>query len=318
MFRPLPQGCVCGGVHAVMEKLACALGWTRGLQLVLSGEPQWRPISHATAPLVGSTDLGKPSTRLRWASDFGWEQADGNADSKADSKAGSVAMGRRGCIRGRAQARATSIAYGVLLLVLVCVALACVLRWTARAHLSDMTRVLRTSDFIPSQSGTWIMAVSPADAQALDLSPVDVQLLGTLYVGLCRSNLTVMTEILKGAHVLVLHDRGWFYERFAAMRDTYRRGSSHRSARPQIGVPAGRSLKTLLAGTTDWHDSWFQLEGAQWSRLRPWDAFVHILNYFQYRITGRNVGPLGSSEYTDRHPLYLPFTTANPRARGDL
>ena len=198
-----------------------------------------------------------------------------------------------------------------------------------------------------SVNGTWVMDITPTQAQALDIHPVEAKLLGTLFVKLCHRNLTTMTDILKGAYVSVRGDRAWYYGHFAKMQDAYRRGSSHRSTREQVGVPEGNILKTLLTGTMKelsvgmsvgglvrmpedargsssdisgavWDgmspsdsDSWFQLEGAQWAPFhRPWDAFVHILNFLEYRITGRNVGPLGSSKFTDRSPLYLKFAAS--------
>lgn len=51
-----------------------------------------------------------------------------------------------------------------------------------------------------------------------------------------------------------------------------------------------------------------QFEGAGWDPFRrPFESFLHALNFIQYRITGRQVGPLGTSAFTDQRPVQLHF-----------
>ena len=78
-------------------------------------------------------------------------------------------------------------------------------------------------------------------------------------------------------------------------------------------MPEGSTLETLLTGEhhsveTGRPDStWFQLEGSQWNPWHhPWASLIHIVNYLEYVVTQRNIGPLGDSPYTEWNPLVLP------------
>jgi hypothetical protein len=115
-----------------------------------------------------------------------------------------------------------------------------------------------------------------------------------------------------------------------------RRRSSHTSSNTQYGLPAGELLQTLLLGEIEssdvqlWvrrqptlaspgcaahtvglaqgPDSWFQLEGAEWDPLHhPVRSLVHIINYFEYKATGRQIGPLCTSRHTDAYPIVMRF-----------
>jgi len=120
----------------------------------------------------------------------------------------------------------------------------------------------------------------------------------------------------RGAHTVVDNDGGWYHDFFTRLKGAYPRMSSHVSVLQQYGVPEGSTLETLLTGglrassaESGGVETWFQLEGAQWNPFhRPWQSVLHMLNYVQYKLTGRNVGPLGTSKYTDRDPLVVPFT----------
>ena len=35
------------------------------------------------------------------------------------------------------------------------------------------------------------------------------------------------------------------------------------------------------------------------------EYILHICNYFQFLVNGRNVGPLGTSLYRDQNPIFL-------------
>lgn len=61
-------------------------------------------------------------------------------------------------------------------------------------------------------------------------------------------SLTLMSEILRGAHIVVEEDRGAFYSWFTHMQDSYRRTSSHRSIVPMYGIDEGSVLRTILTG----------------------------------------------------------------------
>jgi hypothetical protein len=57
-----------------------------------------------------------------------------------------------------------------------------------------------------------------------------------------------MSEILRGAHVVIENDRGAFYSWFVRMQDSYRRTSSHLSTVPMYGIDQGSVLRTILTG----------------------------------------------------------------------
>jgi len=61
-------------------------------------------------------------------------------------------------------------------------------------------------------------------------------------------SLTLMSEILRGAHIVVEEDHGAFYSWFTQMQDSYRRTSSHRSIVPMYGIDEGSVLRTILTG----------------------------------------------------------------------
>lgn len=117
-------------------------------------------------------------------------------------------------------------------------------------------------------------------SQAIDLDPYDQELLGTIMVRICNcgcarqdtrnlsssspsasslppsippspprvDSLTLMSEILRGAHIVVEEDRGAFYSWFTHMQDSYRRTSSHSSIVPMYGIDEGSVLRTILTG----------------------------------------------------------------------
>ncbi len=57
-----------------------------------------------------------------------------------------------------------------------------------------------------------------------------------------------MPEVLRGAHVVVIGDHGWFHDYFSAAKGARNRTSSHYSHVGSIGVPEGHLLRTLLSG----------------------------------------------------------------------
>jgi len=154
--------------------------------------------------------------------------------------------------------------------------------------------------------------VTPSDRERLDLHPLECCLLGTVYYGLLRAASSSHMQFLSGAHMVVNATGelpvGTFYAIMTHMRGAYQRMSSHSSSVPQYGVPEGRILRTLLTGrqVDPPQRSWFQVEGAEWSPLKhPLDSLLHLLNWIRYKVTGLQVGPLGSSKFTDKNPLVV-------------
>merc|ERR1712083_570328 len=75
---------------------------------------------------------------------------------------------------------------------------------------------------------------------------------------------------------------------------------------PQFGIPEGKIINTVLIGTLGAKDTWFQLEGAQWDPFHDVPNSVkHCIDWAMYFLSGRQMGPLGSSIYTDKNPLIV-------------
>eukprot|EP01006_Ploeotia_vitrea_P036036 TRINITY_DN65959_c5_g3_i1.p1 TRINITY_DN65959_c5_g3~~TRINITY_DN65959_c5_g3_i1.p1 ORF type:complete len:599 (+),score=240.77 TRINITY_DN65959_c5_g3_i1:2-1798(+) len=206
-----------------------------------------------------------------------------------------------------------------------------VIRMRARARLSGLLATIESADFVRCSSSprvtqfcrmgsiksleylneTYTMQVQQASqADEYDLHPSEALFLGTVHIRVLNRSMPLMKEVLCGAHIVVDYShepdscRGWFYTFLTHMHDSYRRRSSHSSTRPQFGVPEGTVLQTLLigeGGRAARENTWFQLEGSQWHPMRhPFQSVVHAMNYVQYKLTDRQVGPLGTSYYTDR------------------
>ncbi len=136
--------------------------------------------------------------------------------------------------------------------------------------------------------------------------PLEVSLLGTMFVDISDRNITLFMNILQGAHVVMINDHSEYYQRFKHMVHAYTRPSSHYSKVQQYAIPQGTILTTLLTGTTASNETWFQFEGASWDPFRhPMESLIHILNYVEYVLLNEQIGPLGMSKNTDKHPLKI-------------
>jgi hypothetical protein len=111
------------------------------------------------------------------------------------------------------------------------------------------------------------------------------------------------TELFKGAYFL-LQDNGLYYLKWKGLPSLNSRMSSHHSITEQFSV-YGNTLSECLFGTRKINGepcTWFQLErySHAYTHLLP-----HALCFLQYRWTGQNVGPQGSSIYTEENPKIL-------------
>ncbi len=119
-----------------------------------------------------------------------------------------------------------------------------------------------------------------------------------------------MRDVLCGGHVLV--DDPALYDAWAFESVSHERLSSHhktvdKKTYPDIGM-RGAVVREKLHGRTA-GGTWIQLEktpAAMGSKKLPTMTDVmHLMDYFVYKITKRNVGPWGLSGVTERRPLYL-------------
>ena len=129
---------------------------------------------------------------------------------------------------------------------------------------------------------------------------LDCHVLGTLRHLLPRPTLC---HALQGAHVLLEKDVGQFYQWVRCLNGSYARASSHVSSVKVFAVEVANG--SLIAGFLDsTNSSWFQMEADAW---RPGRAFLpsmfHVLNFVYYAATDTQVGPYGTSRYTERRPL---------------
>lgn len=115
-------------------------------------------------------------------------------------------------------------------------------------------------------------------------------------------------EVLKGAH-LVIENKD-LSQKLKSDTETRKRISSHYRGQKEeeFGINLKSTADFLVGLNPDC--LWLQMENSKVSFEEGiiWGAVLavlHILDYIQYKITGKNVGPCGLSEYTESNPLKL-------------
>jgi hypothetical protein len=109
-----------------------------------------------------------------------------------------------------------------------------------------------------------------------------------------------LVSLFEGGHLLVPgHD---LLERWRELDGARPRTSSHyRGQGQQYGLP-GPFVHEVLFGPGPHDTTFVQLERAAPSHARHAE---HIADWVEYKVTGDNEGPYGSSPDTDRHPMEL-------------
>ncbi|CAJ1352859.1 unnamed protein product [Effrenium voratum] len=199
-------------------------------------------------------------------------------------------------------------------LVVLCV-LAVVVGVEIHQRSEPLEPLLRLLETVPAchdpNRATCIVDFNSFNVTKFDLRPPQPEkaLLGFMWIQVARRDVNVMREILCGAHLVLLRDRLQrlhgnlsSYDLLRNWPGAYKRMSSHRSDREQYGIPQGQILHTILLGDLGGH-TWFQFEGNGVDGVLSF--IMHMCNYFEYKITGRNIGPLGTSKYTDQSPLLI-------------
>eukprot|EP00933_Yihiella_yeosuensis_P059492 TRINITY_DN6081_c1_g5_i1.p1 TRINITY_DN6081_c1_g5~~TRINITY_DN6081_c1_g5_i1.p1 ORF type:complete len:316 (+),score=17.57 TRINITY_DN6081_c1_g5_i1:85-948(+) len=214
-----------------------------------------------------------------------------------------------GKVRRRWKCLSKCVVGGFLAVIIIRVAIDQVSR---RAMLSPLLSALRSSAVCHAPRYTnstqrWFpcdVVLDREESASFDLHPAENSLFGYIYVQLVDRNDSLMTEILSGAHAKVVVDnRKDVYKFLHNLPGAKKRISSHKSDSVQFGLPEGRILGSLLVG--GWKNStWLQLEAHPWGAIwDPVNNLGHICDYIQYKLTGRNIGPLGTSSHTDQNPL---------------
>jgi hypothetical protein len=139
-------------------------------------------------------------------------------------------------------------------------------------------------------------------------SPFEWQILFDLQNNLKLSDET-LREILSGAHIFIA-DNGLRASQWKSMTDdkgnlrAHLSVSSHPSNGPQFRVE-GELFQEFLFSTQEKDGktyTWFQLES---SPLTFGTVLPHTVDYFKYKITGKNQGPYGTSRHTHDKPIIL-------------
>ncbi len=117
----------------------------------------------------------------------------------------------------------------------------------------------------------------------------------------------VLQEMLNGGH-LNLDDDGKFYNELVThfSLSISKRVSSHHSVTQQYSLSYPISKEVLFGVTEDAEGrkrTWVQFEKHNTKNLL--NIILHLIDYLKYRITGKNIGPFGSSEHTESNPLVV-------------
>lgn len=142
-------------------------------------------------------------------------------------------------------------------------------------------------------------------------------------------------EFFKGAHIEFIDNNGDTYDnwiKYFQEKDSKHfkgRSSSHKSEGQQYSLEGNLVYEALFGTRKDSRTgikyTWVQLERnpvgdyQQWTKS-GWDfckQFInllrHFMNFIQYRITGRNIGPYGSSPHTENNnPIRIDLTKMKP------
>ena len=118
----------------------------------------------------------------------------------------------------------------------------------------------------------------------------------------------VVIEFLKGGYLLI-DDDGELYKHWHENLNELRpRFSSHQSTDQQFGLK-GDFVKEALFGTTFTDASsnkqtWIQLERTS-TGGGLLNLIYHLLNYLQYKFSKKNIGPYGTSKFTEQKSVKI-------------
>lgn len=105
----------------------------------------------------------------------------------------------------------------------------------------------------------------------------------------------IQTEIRNGAYVILEDDAALYKEKLSEGRKRF--WCEHASSSPVYDVPG--ITGNVLIGTTAKGHTWLQWER---STCCSW---AHLTDWFYYAASGKNQGPEGTSERTEKNPFVL-------------
>jgi hypothetical protein len=120
-------------------------------------------------------------------------------------------------------------------------------------------------------------------------------------------------EVMKGAHIMI-DDGGDLYDQLVSAEVVSTRVSSHHKNNKKasdVSLQAGEIFREFLVGKTEDGKTWFQIEAHSATTSVSVttipkvikDLILHLVDFIQYKWTGKNVGQYGLSEHTDQNPI---------------
>lgn len=117
----------------------------------------------------------------------------------------------------------------------------------------------------------------------------------------------VLEELLKGGH-LKFYDDGLFYNELIQHFNSsiQKRSSSHNSCVQQYSL-SGPVVKEVLFGISidknGNESTWIQFEKHNMNTIIEY--ILHLFDYLMHKLTGKNIGPYGSSDHTESNPIVI-------------
>ena len=123
----------------------------------------------------------------------------------------------------------------------------------------------------------------------------------------CAFTIDAIEEALKGGYIN-FHDDGGLYEELVANFQSIlkNRRSSHDSCVQQYSFSGPVISEVLMGVSVDKEGNkrtWIQFEKHNMRTIIG--IIMHLIDYLQHKFTGKNIGPYGESEYTDRNPFVV-------------
>ncbi|MCL9684864.1 hypothetical protein [Legionella maioricensis] len=137
-----------------------------------------------------------------------------------------------------------------------------------------------------------------------------LKLIAKLQLGFGKNSIVtaeILEEMLQGAY-LKFEDNGSLYNELIAIfhLNLRKRSSSHASCVQQYSF-SGPVVKEILFGVsenkTGTNTTWVQFE--KHNTNTPINLILHLFDYVMHQWTGKNIGPYGSSNYTESNPLIV-------------
>lgn len=181
-------------------------------------------------------------------------------------------------------------------------------RVSKQAELLDLVEMIQTTSLNNHTTGSLMLKESSSNP----LTQLEQNLIQTLYRQALAQNSSLLIEMLKGAHIVLLNDHGKYYRQLQQLGSYVYRMSSHYSSTMTFAISPRHVLQTVLIGETKDQSTWFQLEGSVWDPFHhPIESICHLVDYLEYKVRRVQIGPFGTSIYTESHPLLIDLSNSS-------